>query len=367
MAGRKGSMNWWELVQNLRQDQQIVTSTWREVQKLSQELNRACDGIFQSLWIEHVLGLALVQVLTHRIQPSQWVEALDNAFAVSFVDGGHTLEYELQKAYSQFLGGLRSEPAVVAEVLLWADSEGLGTQDLASDLILVVYGRCLFQEDHDSFLQVILYLLSDHIKRCHTYKDLFVFEHEFSRAITEYCRCLPGLKEFLTSALQGPLTDVVNYDKRYLEFDISKASTRLRQGDFDLETYVEGSCADLATFCMAILSKLESLKEGFPSSLRWLMAQLKDIIKTKWPGISVTELRRPISDVFFRYIISLAFTNPDLLGILDPSIVISEMSYYNISQVLGVIQGCAWIMNRPNPSSEYPMKRVIKLMKMVSQ
>ena len=155
--------------------------------------------------------------------------------------------------------------------------------------------------------------------------------------------------------------------KRYLEYDISKASTRLKQGEFDLVSYVEMSCVDLADFCMGILKNLDLHKERFPLSLRWLTGNLKCMIKKKWPHISVTEIGRPISDVFFRYIISSAFTNPDLLGILDPAIIINEMSSYNISQVIGVLQGCAWIMNRPGSGSEYPMRRVVKLMKMVSE
>ena len=212
--GRKTTtLSWWEIVLNLRRDQKLVLSNWKEVHKCSQELNQACDAVFRSLWISQVLGLSLTQVLTHRLQLSEWVTALDNSFAVSFVDGQQALEYEIMEAYSRFLGCLQSNPAVTAEIVLWAGNEGLGTPELFSDLMTVVYSGCLFQEDHEKFLELIVYLLSNHIDQCSTYKDLFVFEHEFSRAITEYCRHLPGLKEFLVCTLRDSLTKVVTYNK----------------------------------------------------------------------------------------------------------------------------------------------------------
>ncbi len=362
-----GQMNWWEVVLNLRRDQQLVMSSWKEVQKCSQELNEACDTVFRSLWISHVLGLTLTQVLTHRIQLVEWVNALDNSFAVSFVDGQQAIEYATMEAYSRFLGCLQSKPAVTSEIVLWAGNEGLGTPELFSDLMTVVYSGCLFQEDHEKFLELTLYLLSHHINQCITYKDLFVFEHEFSRAVTEYCKHLPGLKEFMVCTLQGPLTDIVTYDKRFLEYDISKASTRLQQGEFDIVSYVDKSCIDLAHMCMSVLKNLDIHKAKFPKSLRWITGNLNHLIKKKWSHLSASETGRPISDVFFRYVISSAFTSPNLLGILDPSIMITEMASYNVSQVIGVLQGCAWIMNRPSSSSEYPMKRVVKLMKLVSE
>ena len=365
-GGRRALVNWWEVVLNLRRDQQLIVSRWKEVHKCSQDLNVDCDMIFRSLWINHALGLSLTQVLTHRLQPAEWVAALDNSFAVSFVDGYQALDYNVMEAYSRFLGCLQSSPAVTSEIVLWAGNEGLGTPELVSDLMAVVYGECLFQEDHEKYLEFIVCLLSHHIKQCSTYKDLFVFEHECSRAITEYCRYLPGLREFLVCTLQDPFTKVVTYSKRFLEFDISKASTRLQEGDFDLPLHVESSCKDLSEFCMGVLKNLDAQKENFPASLRWIAANLKHLIRKKWPSISATEVSRPISDVFFRYIISAAFTSADLLGILDPSIVIDEMASYNVSQVFGILQGCAWIMNRTSSSSEYPMKRVVKLMKMVS-
>ncbi len=365
--GGRGPVNWWEVVLNLRQDQQLIVSKWKEVHKCSQQLNEACDLIFRSLWVNHALGLALTQVLTHRLQPADWVAALDNSFAVSFVDGYQALEYNVMESYSRFLGCLQSNPAVTSEIVVWVGNEGLGTPELVSDLMSVVYGECLFQEDHEKFLEFIICLLSHHINQCHTYKDLFVFEHECSRAITEYCRYLPGLREFLVCTLQDPLTNISTYSKRYLEFDVSKASTHLQEGDFDVQSHIEMSCKDLSGFCTVVIKNLEIHKERFPASLQWITANLKNLIKKKWPGISATEASRPISDVFFRYIISAAFTSPDLLGILDPSIVLNEMSSYNLSQVFGILQGCAWIMNRStSTSSEYPMKRVIKLMKLVS-
>ena len=358
--------NLWDLVRTLRQDQHLVDTLWKELHKESLALNTSCDAIFQTMWINHMLGFALTQVLTHRISPSEWIAALDNSAIVSFSDARQVFEPDLVESYSRFLRNLQASPQVVAEVLLWAGKEGLATAALASDLMSVVYGHCLFRDDHVQFLQVIVHLFSDHITQCSTHKDLFVFEHEFGRIITEYCRHLPDLKTFLTSVLRDPITEVLHTSDRYLEFDVSKANTNLQIEECNLVQYMNTSCQRLADISMHFLKSLNDHKSLFPAPLRWLLAHLKRLITEKWPAISMSDLRRPISDVFFRYIISTAFINPDLLGILDHLVITNEIGWYNLGQVIGVLQGCAWIMNRLD-TSDYPMRRVVKLMDMVSK
>lgn len=361
------TMNWSEVILKFRQDQQLVISNWKEVHKCSQQLNQACDSIFRTLWIHHTLSSGLSQVFSHRLHPADWATALDNSFALTVADGQQALEYELLEAYSRFLCCLRDMPPVTSEIIIWAGNDGLSTPELVNDLISTVYGGLVFQEDHDQFLQLILYLLSHHINQCNTYKDLFVFEHEFSRAVTEYCKHVPGLSEYLVCSLQDPLTKVITSGKKYLEYDISKASTRLHSGEFNIVSYVDESCVDLADTCTGMLKNLEKFKGLFPPSLQWITAKLKQAMKNKWPNLTPVEACRPISDLFFRYMISSAFTSPDSMGILDPSIIMDEVSSYNVSQMISVLQGCAWIMSRPiATSAEYPMKRVVKRMKMVS-
>lgn len=359
--------NWPEVVLKFRQDQQLVISNWKEVHKCSQQLNQVCDGIFRSLWILHTLSSRLSQVQAHRLAPSDWVAALDNSYALTVADGQQALNHDLLEEYSRFLSCLRDLPSVTSEIIVWAGNDGLSTPDLISDLLSTVYGGLVFQEDHNHFLQLILHLLSHHINQCNTYKDLFVFEHEFSRAITEYCKHIPSLSEYLVCSLQEPLSKMITGSKQYLEYDISKASTRLNHDDFNIVSYVDESCAELADMCTGVLKNLERFKGLFPPSLQWIIAKLKQAMKKKWPTLTDTEVCRPVSDLFFRYMISSAFTSPDTVGILDSSMIMNEMSSYNVSQVISVLQGCAWIMSRPiATSAEYPMKRVVKRMKMVS-
>ena len=359
--------DWCQLVERLRQDQKITCFKYEHIRKSFQELNGACDCVFQSLWVTNTLGLYLNRVLTHRLPASEWIEVQQLAADVQFTDANQLFASEMVESYSRFLGNLLSTPAVVAEVLQWAGSEGLDIAQLTSDLLSVVYGHCLFQHEHQMFMEVLDSVLNNHMASCSVPKELFVVDPIFSQVMPEYCRHLLDLKKFIKQVLHDPIMAVLAYDKGYLEFDVSKAAQRLKQKgrDFNVVNYINVSCSHLASFCMQIIQQLYLHMDRFPLTLRWILASLKRKMLQKWTNLKPEEIRRPIGYVLFSFILSMAFINPDLLGILDRRVVIGQIGWYNLSQVISVLQGCAWIMDRLD-NTAYPMRKVVTLMDMVS-
>ena len=359
-------LGWWPIIQDLRQDQQIISERWQQARKTHNELNTRCDQLIQSLWLVHSLDFSLHKVLNHRILPSEWIASRDEASTLQYLHSSQVMSPTVQESYSRFLGNLRTQPQAVSEVLQWAGNEGLDTSHLAYDLISVVYGNCLFTEDHCYLLEVICTSLKDHITQCMSFKELFSIEPVCSRLIAEYCHQLPELKVFLSQVLKEPLHHIINKHTRYLEYDTVKAGTRLAENDRDnLDEYVDSSSHFIAETCMLFLYQLNRYLNSFPPTLQWLLGSLKGFILQKWPSLPLASLRRPISYVLFSFIISSAFVNPDLLGILDVHIVLTDVIWYNISQVISVLQGCAWIIDKLN-NSDYPMRRVVSHMDMVS-
>lgn len=358
---------WWPVIKDLRQDQELIAERWQAVRLQYNQLNGTCDQLVQSLWSLHALSFALTKVLSHRSPPSDWIKAKHESTNIQYINAAQVLPYNLQESYSRFLSNLRNHPEVIAEVLKWAGQEGLDTNHLTYDLVSVVYGHCLFGDDHTLLLESICHLLMDHISQCATVKEMFSIEPVCSRVITEYCQQLPTLKMFLCQSLRSPLQKIIRERSNdYLEYDVTKASTRLQErGEFNVEEYVDLSSHFLADICSHFLQELNKFQKYFPPSLKWLLGRLKKYMLQKWPHLSLSELRRPISYMFFGFIVSSAFVNPDLLGILDIRIILSDVTWYNFSQVIGVLQGCAWIIDKLE-SSDYPMKRVVKHMDMVS-
>lgn len=357
---------WWPVIQDLRQDQEVISERWQAVRRQYNQLNSTCDQLVQSLWTFHALSFALNKVLSHRSPPSDWIIACHEANSIRYINSAQRITFSIQESYSRFLGNLRDHPEVVAEVLKWAGQEGLDSAHLTYDLVSVVYGHCLFRDDHTLLLETMCYLLMDHVDQCASVKEMFSIEPVCSRVITEYCQQLPPLRVFLSQVLRQPLKTIITYTQGYLEYDVAKASTRLQGTEnFNIGEHVESSSRFIADTCVQLLVELNKFQSFFPSSLKWLLGRLKKYILQKWPHLSLSSLRRPISYVLFGFIISSAFINPDLLGIVDVRIVLDDKSWYNISQVIGVLQGCAWIIDKLE-TSDYPMRRVVKHMDMVS-
>ncbi len=151
------------LLEKLRQEQQFVSFYKQHLRSGVQELNKSCDHAFQSLWITHTLTFALGRVLSHQVPPYEWSLALEQG--VTFTDAANVLSQDTN-AYSQFLTALLTETRLLADVLTLAHTDGLDSQYLLSDLMTVVFGHCLFQNDHTLYLQLLQELLRQHVKGC---------------------------------------------------------------------------------------------------------------------------------------------------------------------------------------------------------
>lgn len=151
------------LLEKLRQEQQFVSFYKKQLRGGVQELNKSCDNVFQSLWVTHTLTFALGRVLSHTVLPYEWSIALEQG--VSFTDAANVLSQHTL-SYSQFLLTLLTETRLLADVLTLTHTDGLDSQHLLSDLMTVVFGHCLFQNDHALYLQLLQELLRQHVNGC---------------------------------------------------------------------------------------------------------------------------------------------------------------------------------------------------------
>ena len=364
------------LVEKLRQEQEFVSFYKSQIRQSVQDLNTCCDNVFHSLWLSHTLSYGLHMVLTHHLHCFEWSLALEQAKDVEFVNASKVLKsHTFVERYSTFLSSFHSDPKLLSEILYLAESEGLDCNWLVSDLMSVVYGHCVFHKDHILFLQLMRELLKKHISCCDSPKDLFSgVESVFNKVLSEYCSQLVELRTFLTEVLQEPIMAVLNHTE-YLEYDINKAGNRIQQTSeltgtlidssvFLFTEDLDSSCEQLAKLAMQFLTSLSRMLSQLPLSFKWLLGSLKTLVRQKWPKISPPDIRRPISDAVFGSIFSSAIVNPDSCGILNPQIVITPVGRYNLTQITSVLQGCAWILDKPS-GSKYPIHKVVKRMDVV--
>lgn len=365
------------LVEKLRQEQEFVSFYKRQIRQSVQDLNNSCDQVFHSLWLSHTLSYGLHRVLTHNSHAYEWSRALSCADSVKFVNASKGVKSHLfVDRYSKFLTQLLNDPKLLSEILNHLESEGLDCSWVVNDLMSVVYGHCMFRKDHTLYLELMRELLRQHIERCDSPKDLFGgVETVFNHVLGEYCSQLVELRAFLTLVLHDPLMQVLACEE-YLEYDVNKAGSRFQHTSnqnglvssnaFLFNEDLDLSCEKLAKLSSQFLENLVSMSGHFPVSLRWLLGNLKSMVKRKWPHISSGELRRPVSDAIFSSILSMAIVNPDSFGVVDPALIISEVGRYNLSQIMSVLQGCVWIMGKP-ASTKYPIQKVVRRMDVVRE
>ena len=303
--------------------------------------------------------------------------ALEQAGYAQFVDAVRIFRSSsLVANYNKFLAALLDSPALLARVLVWVESESRDSASLINDLISVVYGHCVFQNDHTLFLRLLKELLSHLVASAASPKDLFSgVEPIFCRVLTEYCNQLADLQTFLVQAFEEPLAEVLSFDD-YLEFDVCKAGTRYQTATenstggrlLDGSNFLFGedlgnSCQHLARLATLFVDVLRRHADHFPPSLKWVLSSLKSLVRAKWPEVSALELRRPVSCVLFGPVLGSIMVNPDSHGLCDMQVVVSPVARYNLSQVTSVLQGCAWVQERQG--GKYPMQKVIRKMNTV--
>ncbi len=369
------------LIGRLRQEQEFVSFYKSQIRQSVQGLNTGCDLVFHSLWLCHTLSYGLHRVLSHNSHAHEWSSAYSQINSVEFINASKVMESHLYvDHYSRFFTSVLGDPKLLSEILHHVESEGLDCSWVVNDLMSVVYGHCMFKKDHLVFLRLMKELLNQHIDRCESPKDLFGgVESVFNHVLTEYCSQSVELRTFLTEVLHEPVMQVIACEE-YLEFDVNKAGTRFQRssqqngllggpGDttaFLFNEDLESSCVKLAKLATHFLENLSLMIKKLPISIQWLLGNLKTMVKQKWPRISHAELRRPISDAIFSSILSSVIVNPESYGVVGPSITISEVGRYNLSQIMSVLQGCVWIMDK-HGATKYPIHKVVRRIDVVSE
>ena len=354
------------LVEKLHQEYVFVSLYKPLIRQSLQELNDSCEDLFRTLWINHALTHSLSKLLSYeRISCAEWVESLNRASSVRFLDATASLPTSFSvERYGHLLGTLRDSPVLLLDIVRWADSKSMDVDWLVKDILNVLYGQCVFQRDHELALQFLSGLLEKHVNSCDAVGSLFVdTEPALSSALCSYSALIPEFKLFLVASLRDPLAELLLCND-YLEFDITKAGRRFQSWTGDSPRFLFGedldaSCQTLARITNVLLDCISDSLGAFPASLKHLIRVVRSHAMARWPGTSAEQLRKPVSSLLFGIILSTPIISPEVWGILPAGVVVNSAARYNLCQVMGIIQACGWSHNQQ-------MYKVVKHVDVVS-
>ena len=337
------------LVENLHQEYVFVSLYKTLIRQSLQELNDSCEDLFRTLWINHALAHSLSKLLSYeRISCAEWIESSNRASSVRFLDAAASLPTSFSaERYGCLLSALRASPVLLADIVRWADSKAMDTDWLVKDVFNVVYGQCVFQQDHELVLQFLGGLLEKHVNSCDSVESLFVdAEAGLSNALCVYSALIPEFKLFLVACLRNPLMELLLCND-YLEYDIAKAGKRLQSSTGDSPRFLfnedlDTSCQMLARITNILFDCISDSMVIFPMSLKYLIGSVKSHAVTRWPGTTAAQLRKPVSNLLFGILLSSPIVGPENWGVIPADVVINSAARYNLCQVVSIIQACGW-------------------------
>ena len=255
--------------------------------------------------------------------------------------------------YRKLILMLRESPKLLAQVLLWAESNKQANS-LIRDSLVCICGGLLFADDQKVGLQLLHELLLDRISQCHKAEDVFNSHTSvFHKAYMEYLNLSVSIHSFITGVLYSPLADLVTECVDYLDYDSSKVIARLnekvsspggnqviplnKEGEENIRQKVNDSRQKLVRYCIKILNNFEKNLTAMPPGLVWLLTAARHAIMRKWPQIDETALCKSLLDLLFGTILCPAMINPDHRGLLDSCLLIRPVRH-NINQIALLLQ-----------------------------
>lgn len=334
----------------IRQDKDIIRS-------LNDSVNETCKKVYHLGWTTRQLWRNVERLITGaRVFPSECTKTSILIENVIFEDSSKHLGYQDVK-YGEFLSGLRTNPRLVAFLLDCATGHGVDIKDITKLLFCCLYGGCILKEDENRVLKILQMLIEIQIATTDNVFDYFCSPKSslngFTVVLRLYSEMLFTSKLYLTAALHGSVMQVIVDDSVCLDIEISTVLSRLQPrmirekfGDpgtpkstRKMQDYLEFLQNCLVKLCNKFLKSLKDKIYCFPTSLRWILAQLGNVIRNKTNN-DEKKTKALLGHVLMNYFICPAIINPEPFGINSDAFV-SEIARYNLGQVASILRSMA--------------------------
>lgn len=298
----------WLLQERLKQEYLFVTREKESIQHMNTEIQSTCEKLFHLSWIAGQQWRNLQRLQANPSKASQANSLLDNAkFLDSYKAFGH-----LESKYGEFLKGLRENPRLLASTLAFVDriKVNIDIRQVVRLVLNSLYGNCLLPEDENYVLMLMKSLMEFQILKSEEPLTFFRSPKNWSFTVMfgVMIESLFSAKLYLTAALHAQILNVLARDSQLQ--------------------------AQLPFCCTKFVQSLEEKLYCFPPSLRWLVCQLFNVLRSSM--ISERQAKSMVSELIFNYLICPAIINPEPYGI-NSDMQVSKTARLNLQQISSLL------------------------------
>jgi hypothetical protein len=298
----------WLLQERLKQEYLFVSKEKESIQLMNTEIQSTCEKLFHLSWIAGQQWRNLQRLQAHPAKASYANSLLDNA---QFVDAYKGLGY-LESKYGEFLKGLRENPKLLASSLAFVDriKINMDTRQVVRLVLNSLYGNCLLPEDENYVLMLMKSLMEFQILQSEQPLTFFRSPRNWSFTVMfgVLIESLFSAKLYLTAALHTQILHVLAKD-----------------------SVIQ---AQLPFLCTRFVQSLEEKLYCFPPSLRWLVCQLFNVLRSNI--ISERQAKSMVSELIFNYLVCPAIINPEPYGI-NSDMQVSKTARLNLQQISSLL------------------------------
>ncbi|XP_031553053.1 GTPase-activating protein and VPS9 domain-containing protein 1-like [Actinia tenebrosa] len=298
----------WLLQERLKQEHLFVSREKESIQHMNTEIQSTCEKLFHLSWIAGQQWRNLQRLQANPSKASQANSLLENAkFLDSYKAFGH-----LESKYGEFLKGLRENPRLLASTLAFVDriKVNIDIRQVVRLVLNSLYGNCLLPEDENYVLMLMKSLMEFQILKSEDPLTFFRSPKNWSFTVM-FSVMIEGLfsaKLYLTAALHTQILQILAKDSQ-------------------LQSHLPFSCTKF-------VQSLEEKLYCFPPSLRWLVCQLFNVLRSSM--ISERQAKAMVSELIFNYLICPAIINPEPYGI-NSDMQVSKTARLNLQQISSLL------------------------------
>ncbi|KAI6191999.1 hypothetical protein M3Y97_00288400 [Aphelenchoides bicaudatus] len=356
------------LCERLRSERLLVQNEHETLRQLNETIERDLNNLSEKVWTSRHEQFVLQKLINSdpNVTADNCSRILFSLNAAQFVPGHRVVGHHFSNI-SELFRLLIKSPKAVAEVLNAVDQLSSKDQlsftceDMCRLSFNVLFGSCVFPLDERKVLDLLANLISLQLtSKADPRKILRKGSNAFSKLYAMFSEINFSAKIFLTAALHEPIMLLLSQDELFLDIDGSKSPIRLSAEDrrrrFGPDEESRQYKERMASYRRGIVEKLTLITSHFPihqamscfpTSLIWLIRQLKTGISDK--NVSVEEAELICTDLLFTKFICTAITNPEPHGIISDT-PISYIARFNLMQVGQILQSLALMPYEDPPS-----------------
>ncbi|WFC99511.1 RasGAP protein [Malassezia yamatoensis] len=225
--------------------------------------------------------------------------------------------------YADLLYLLRTQPHYLARLCQAKTQREESIESLVPILRLLASETNAIQ---DTWLaEIVLHVLRAEVECSTSIDSMLRPDTPASRLLRLYFE-MPCMKQYLSIVLVPHLQEILSDPEKNWEIDPHKVAEELEKEQVPssaidspclVREVVQYRAEQLQKLVARVNTSIIQSTESIPIGLHWLCAELGQVIRQKYPNVSVPEINRAIGTAFYLRFVNPAIVSPQAFGLLD--------------------------------------------------